>query len=261
VNKRLIQGFARFGYVAKGVVYLLIGVFAVNSAMTGERPRGKEGAVRQIGAQPFGDALLVLIGVGLAGYALWCFVQAVYDSDHEGRGVKGLVLRVGHAGSGVIHGALAILAFQLAVGDVARGHTTRTWIGLVLQESFGQVLVVGVGIGIVIFGFAQMLQAITGSFERHLETARMSASGRTWSMRVARIGLAGYGVVASIIGVFLIKAALAFNPRKAKDIGGALRALQREPYGAWLLALVASGVVAYGLYMFICAKYRRIRTP
>jgi hypothetical protein len=65
-------------------------------------------------------------------------------------------------------------------------------------------------------------------------------------------------VVFGLVGVFLIKAAIDFNPKKAVGLDGALAKLAHASYGPFLLGLVAAGLVAFGLYSLTDARYRRI---
>jgi hypothetical protein len=252
---------ARLGHAVKGVVYILIGFLAFRASQTGRGPDGKEGAVREIGQQPFGDVWLVLAGVGLAGYTLWRLVQALFDSEGEGRSLVGIAKRIGYAASGIVHGAVAVAAFQFALGsEPGHARTARTWISKLLEQPFGELVLVAIGIGIVITGIAELGKALTASFEREVETFRMKSDEQRWMRVFGRLGHAAQGVVLPIIGIMVIRAALDYDPSKAKGLGGALRVLQVE-YGPVLLAVVAFGLAAHGVFTLICAKYRRIRTP
>jgi hypothetical protein len=254
---------ARFGHAVKGLVYLLIGVLALRASATGHGPKGEDGAAREIGRQPFGDVWLVLMAVGLASYALWRIVQAVADPERRGRGLKAIGVRIGRAGSGLVHAGVALSALQLAFdrGHEGHHHATRTWVGSLLQQPFGSAVLVAIGAGIIVAGLAELHKAATASFQQELETSRMSPGTWTWLRRFGRLGYAAHAVVLPVIGLFVIRAALEFNPQRVKDFGGALRTLQAEPNGQLLLTVVAVGLAAYGLYMLIAARYVRIRTP
>ena len=252
---------AKFGHAVKGLVYVLIGVLTLKASATGRRPEGNEGAVREIGQQPFGDVWLVVMGVGFASYALWRFVQAFADPDGDGRGLKAIAKRIGYACSGFVHGALALAGFQLALGSGHDGDATRTWVGKLLEQPFGGIVLIAIGAGIVLSGLGELFKAMTASFQKDLDTSRMTSDGWRWVRRFGRFGYFAHGVVLPIIGVFLIRAALEINPSRAKGVAGALREVQTEPHGATLLAIVAGGLAAHGVFMLICAKYRRIRTP
>ena len=96
-----IEGLGRFGYVAKGVVYLVIGVLAVQAALgQGGGTTDQRGALAQVAAAPFGQVLLFLLTIGLLGYAVWRFVQAAKDTEGKGSEPKGLLRAPGTLGSG-----------------------------------------------------------------------------------------------------------------------------------------------------------------
>ena len=104
---------ARAGYAARGVVYLIVGFFAALSALGRADTMGSEGALRTILGQPYGRALVWLMIVGLAGFALWRVVQAMMDTDRHGRDAKGLAVRAGLVGSAVGYGSLGLFAIGL----------------------------------------------------------------------------------------------------------------------------------------------------
>jgi len=86
----------------------------------------------------------------------------------------------------------------------------------------------------------------------------MDKKTETFAIRSGQAGLSARGVVFGIIGVFLIQAALHSNAGEALGLSGALRALEQQSYGQWVLGIVALGLVAYGFYMLVLARYRRI---
>jgi hypothetical protein len=253
-----ISAFARAGYVTKGLVYLLVSVLALEAAASGGRPSGEHEAVRELAKQPFGDVLLVLVGIGLIGYASWRLVEGIFDPDREGTGLKGVFVRLAHFVSSFVHGALGIVALQLASGEHVPHEQSRTWAGKVLEQPYGWLLLVAVGIGVMITGAAQFVSAITGNFCRELDLPHMSASERSWAVGLGRFGLFARGVVFGIIGWFLTRVALTFDTRHVKGLGGALREVQTEAYGPLLLGIVAAGLAAHGIYMLVCARYRRV---
>ncbi len=255
-NHSWVHKLARVGYATKGVVYSLVGILALQAATSGGKPTGKEGATREIGSLPFGDVLLVLTGIGLAGYALWRVIGAVLDPDHDGSDAKGVFTRVGHFVSGLLHGSLAVAAFQLGTGQ-GNGGASKDWISKLMAEPFGAVLVIIAGICVLAFAATQLVQAVTGKI-RELKHLRIDMRQRDWAVRLGRLGLAARGVVLGIIGVFLVKAGIETNPGQAKGMGEALQSLQAEPSGGLLLGLVAVGLACYGAFMLYCARFRHM---
>jgi hypothetical protein len=253
----------RAGFVAKGVVYTLLGLLAFEAALEGGRPRDEHGAVDALGAQPFGEVLLVLVGIGLFAYSGWRLFQAFVAADPLDGTLKRTAGRIAHVGSSLVHAGLAVAAFQLAAGDHAASgeHSARSWAGRVLEQPFGETLLFAVGAGILIAAGAQFVEAVLANFRHTLELSRAGGSERCWLVRFGRIGHAARGVVFAIIGVFAMRAALASDAGQVKGFAGALRRLQTEPYGAMLLALVALGLAIYGLFMLVSARFVRARVP
>ena len=255
-----IERLARVGYVAYGVVYALVGALALQAALGGggETP-SQEGALHQVLLAPLGRVLLGLIAVGLLAYAAWRFFQGILDPENEGGDPKGFIKRVDHTLNGLFHGALAFSAGQLALGSGSGGGgSPQDWTARLLAQPMGRFLTVTAGAVVVGAGLYQLYKAYRADFEDELKTGEMSARARRWSTRSGRLGYAARGVVFEVIGVFLFQAALQTNPEKARGLGGALQTLASQPFGPYLLGTVALGLVAYGAFMFVMARYRRI---
>jgi len=253
----VIEPIARFGLAARGVVYVVVGVLAAKSAAgRGGRTTDREGAVRAVEQADSSGLLLVALALGLLAYVLWRFVQAFRDLEGKGSDAKGLGVRAGYAASGLAYLGLAVTAGGFGV---SRGSgSMRSWVARSLAEPWGP-WAVGLGGALVIgVAFYQFYKAWSAKFEDHLRVDRMTAGARRWMRRIGRFGLAARGVTFLIIGWFLVQAALRMNARVVRDLGGALRTLRQQEYGAWLLGIVALGLMAYGLLSFIDARYRRI---
>lgn len=254
-----VERLARVGFATKGVVYGLVGALALAAAFNeGGSVGGSKNAMQTIGAQPFGQTLLYIIAVGLAGYALWRIVQAVIDPENVGTDGKGIAKRIGYVASGAIHGALCVAAYQMASGGGGGGSSKKTWVAQLLAEPFGAFLVGAGALGLIVFGLQQLHKAWTVDFTKKMKTAEMSPQERTWAIRLGRVGLAARGVILPLMGVFLMRAALQHDASEVKGLGATLREISSQPYGPWLLALVAAGLIAYGVHMLANAKYRRI---
>lgn len=258
-----IQRLARMGYAAKGLVYLVVGGLALQVALgRGGRTTGSEGALRTILHQPFGWVLLGVVAVGLAGYALWRFVQAALDPEDSGEGTKGIGKRAAFAISGIIHAGLALEAMRMAMGFSGGGGSSDSgpqhWTSVVLAKPLGQWLIAGVGLGIVVYGGFELVRAYRTHLSNRLDLSRLGSTRRTWVVRFGRLGLAARGVVFGVIGSFLIRAALQYDSSEARGLGGALASLREQVFGRWLLGLVAIGLAAYGMLELIKARFRRI---
>lgn len=258
-----IERFARYGYAAKGVVYVLIGSLAALGAFRGdgEGATDSRGALTQIVHQPYGRIMLGVIAAGLAGYALWRLTQALRDTEEKGTSWKGLAIRTGYACIAIVYAGLSFSAVRLILGgDAGAGsdETTKGWTAFALMFPLGQLLVGLAGLGVIGFGFWQCYKAFTARFRRKWKRHEMHEHARSLATRAGQVGLVARAVVFIIIGLFLIQAAWHARAEEARGLGGALRALEQQPYGPYVLGAVALGLVAYGLYMFVEARYRRM---
>ncbi len=259
-----IEAAARIGYIAKGAVYTIIGVLAVQAALgSGGAITGSRGAIKSIADEPFGEVLLVLTAVGLLGYAVWRFIEAALDPRNEGKDTKGVVKRVGYVISGALYLGLAFLAASIVFfgsGSGGGGASKEEWTARVLAQPFGQWLVGIAGVVTIGVGLYRFYKAYKASFMRKYDTGKMSAAQRRWIERAGRFGIAARAVVFCIIGVFLIVAALQSDASETRGLSGALQTLSEQPYGPYLLAVVAAGLIAYGVYCFSNARYREFET-
>jgi len=258
-----VERLARFGYAAKGAVYCVIGVLAVMAAFgVGGGLTDSRGAMQTILAQSFGKVLLGIVAVGLIGYALWRFVQAGIDAENKGTSAKGIAVRIGYAISGLIHCGLALTAAKLVVGagGGGSGNGSQNWTAQVLAQDYGRWLVGVVGAIIVGVGVSQFYKAYSAKFRDKLNAGEMSAAEQRWATRSGKLGFAARGLVFVLIGFFIVQAAWTYDASKVQGVGGALAALAGGPFGWLVLFIVATGLVAYGVFMFVQARYRRITT-
>ena len=258
-----IEGVARSGYAAYGVVYVLVGVLSVRAAFGGGgKTAGQEGALQTILLALLGRALLGLVALGLLGYAVWQLFQGVLDPDNEGGDAGGVIKRADHVVNGLFHAALAVSVGRVALGTGGgdSGGGPDDWTATLLQQPLGRWLVGAVGAAVFAIGLFQLYRAYDARFMEKLKPGEMGPREKRWTRRAGRLGHAARGVVFLVIGVFLVQAALQFDAQEARGLGGALSALAAQPFGPYLLGLVALGLVAFGLFMFVVARYRRIRT-
>ena len=250
----------RFGYVARGLVYLVPGVLALLLAM------GMRGAmitqtesIGVIGRQPLGRLLLLPVAAGLAGYALWGFVRAVLDPLRKGHSVKGIFERLGYAMSGLAHAVLLATAVRVLLS--AATHTAKglDWAAELLAKPSGAWLLGIVGLcWIAGAGVLQIVVGWRGTFMGDLALERMDSGERRWAKGLGRVGTVARGIVFSIIGMLLVAAALHANPHKEIGMDGALRELTRQPFGRILLAAAALGLMVFGVFSVMGARWMRM---
>lgn len=253
--------FVRAGYAAYGVVYGAVGVLALQAAFGGSgKTTSQEGAFRSILLAPLGRVLLGIIALGLLGYALWRLFQAIFDPDGEGTDARGIASRFDHGLNGAFHLILAFTAGQLILGLGGRGGgSPDDWTARLLAQPLGRWLAALIGAVIVGAGVYQFYAAYKANFKEELKLHEMSDREKKWARSSGRLAYAARGVVFIVIGVFLIQAALQTDPDQARGLGGALQALAMQPFGPYLLGAVALGLIAYGIFMLVVARYRRIR--
>ena len=251
---------ARVGYAAKGVVYLVIGALAIMAAVG---PSGgttdSRGALSVIGDRPFGRVLLLVIGLGLVGYTLWALIAAAMDAEDRGGDVKGIALRLGMAGRGLLYGALGVTALLMASGSSGSGGGgTDRLTARLMSAPFGRWLVAGAGAAIAGYALYQFWRAFHKDLRKRLHLAEAGPGAAAWVLRLARFGIAARGVVFLLIAWFLVQAALSHDASRAGGIADSLATLARQPYGPILLGVVAAGLVAYGVWQLANARYREM---
>lgn len=250
---------ARAGFVARGLIYGIIGVLAVKLAVgVGGKTTNQQGALETIARQPFGKVLLILVAVGLGGYALWRLIHALLGHGPEGSDSS--FDRVAALGSGIVYAGLCAVAVEIllgAGGSSGSGSAQKTTAG-VFGWPAGTWLVGIAGAVLIGIGLYQGYRGISKDFLKDSKTEQMSARVRHWIEWIGTFGHLARMVVFGLVGVFLIKAAVDFNPNKAVGLDGALAKLVHQSYGPFLLGAVAAGLVAFGLYSLSDARYRRI---
>lgn len=260
-----IEKLARLGFAAKGIVYFVVGLLAAQAAFgTGGKTTDSSGALSTIVTQPFGKFLLALVTIGLIGYALWRLVQTIFDPEHAGEPTKAkqIAQRIGYGLSALTYSGLALTAIKLIMGNpTSGGDSTQDWTARFMAQPFGRWLVGLAGLVVIGVGLAYLYEAFKAKFQRHFNLNLMSESERQWTKRLGQFGIAARGIVFGIIGLFLTLAALRQNANEARGLGGALAALAAQPFGPWLLGIVALGLIAYSIYSLIEARYRQIRHP
>lgn len=255
-----VEWLGRLGLAAKGVSFAIVAVLAIKVALAEDgRTQDRQGALRTIADESFGAFLLVALAAGFAAYAFWRFVQAFLDRDGEGHDVKGLGKRASFVGRGLIYTGLFLSTVSVLVGDGggSRNEEDQTTAG-VLEAPAGRWLVIAIGAAIGGVGLYNGYRAVTRKFEQKLRLDDLGAGTRRAVTAVGVLGHLARFVVFSIIGWFLIKAAVEFDPKQAVGLDGALAELAQQPYGKWLLFTVAAGILAYGIYSAVESRYRRV---
>lgn len=266
----MLEKLARLGYVAKALIYVTIGVLAAAAALGlgGRSDPDSRGAMAALIDQPFGKIMLAIVALGLVGYAVWRILSGVLDGEHRGHDAKGIAMRVGAVITGLIHGGLAYTAARLALGHGgARGsaaggsasQTSQHYSARALELPGGTLILWVVAAGFVGYGLYQLYRAAASKLSKQLALGKLSREVGRWIIGVARFGIGSRGVVFGTIGVLFARAALHHDASQAGSVGKSLREL--VDLGRGPFATIAIGLIAYGVYELINARYRAINVP
>lgn len=254
---------ARTGLVAKGLSYGLVGALAVKLALgNGGEATSRQGALKQVAHHPFGKYLLIALAIGFAAYALWRFVQALAEKPGADEGqAKVWAKRAAYAGRGLVYAGLTYSTLRIVSGagggqsQNARAHKSTA---VVLAWPGGRWIVGVTGAVLVGIALWNLYRGLTRKFEDRWRVGRLSPAVRRWGGRAGVLGHVARFVVFALIGIFIAKAAIDYNPKDAIGLDGALQKLAHASYGPYLLGLTAVGLVAYGIYCLVDARLRDV---
>jgi hypothetical protein len=255
---RTVDAFVRLGYLAKAVVYILVGVLALKVAtgVRGGRITDPGGALYVVLRQPMGNTLLLVLAAGLLAYAIWQIAGALLGwHRHGGEGYGSRALTIVRA---LVYAAVGVKATQLGLGLRAGDSGPEPLVRAALDWPFGEWLVVIAGIGAACYGIVEIRDASKGRLEPDLDAATLRTGAGEWALQLARIGVIARGLVLVLLGVGVIRAAIAHRPSEAGGIDSSLVILSSMPQGALLLGATAAGLFAYGVYQLLHARYARL---
>jgi hypothetical protein len=256
-----VERLAKVGLIAKGIVYCLIGVLAFMAALelgnTSTSSADQSGVFKFIGQQSFGRIMLGIIAIGLLSYSLWRLIQAVKDTKNEGTDAKGIGQRLLYAFRGLVYLALAFTAAKIALGggSSSNSNSNESMVSQLLQQPYGQWLVGFVAVAIAIAAFHQFYLAFSDAYKKKVQAAGLKHETETFMIKFGKFGYIARGVVWLILSYFFLQAALQSDAQEAGGTSSAFRFLEQSSYGSVLLVAVALGMICYGLFMFMQAKY------
>ena len=248
---------ARSGYAARGIVYLIIAFFAVQAARGAGANVSTKGAVEQILSEPYGQALMWGVVIGLFGYALWRLIQAIADTDNHGSDLKGVVVRAALVGSAVANALLALFALSLVSrwGAGAEGGAGQDLLSRLLGFENSNLLIYATALIPLGVGIAHLVKAWRAGFERYFQCPEHVMR---WVRPISQAGLAARGVVFLIIAALLLLGGARYEPTDPPGVKEALDALQGMPFGNALLLAIGLGLAGFAIYSFAQARWRRI---
>lgn len=258
-----LKKMARGGYVAKGTVYGLTGILTFLAAFNlGGEKTDQLQVLQFLDEQPFGNVLLILLGIGLIFYAAWRYIQSIEDPEGIGGDKKGKIKRIAFFISGTMYLGLGALAIWRVIGGSggAGGSGDSAQSSSFLASDTGLIILGIVGAALVGTGIYQFVRAYKKSFLEKFDFKSINEEKRRKTIKnTAYVGLASRGILFLIMGYFALHAAITSNPSDIKTTRDAFSVLEDSSYGAWLLGLVAAGLVGYAIYMFMMARYRHFR--
>ncbi|MFJ7263263.1 DUF1206 domain-containing protein [Streptomyces globosus] len=261
VNGSAVGIAARWGFAARGVLYVLVGLIALRIAFGdsgGQADRG--GALAVLSAQPLGSVLLWALGAGLVGMAVWRLSEALFGGAGEG-GHKARK-RLASAARCVFYAFVAYSVLRFAAGESSGSGSgdqqSKDVTAQALDLPAGRWLVGLAGVGLVVAGVWIAGRAALRKYHKHLKLGAMSRKERRFTDVTGVVGGVARGLVFAVVGVFVTRAALTYEPNEAKGVDDALRSFAEMPAGPWLLALVAAGLAFFGLFSFAMARWRRV---
>lgn len=246
----------RVGYAARAVVYGLVGIYALllifreGGGLTDTR-----GIFLDLLGKPFGKIILIVMAMGLFSFAMWRLLQAVRDYESHGNGAKGIAIRVGYGFSALAYTALGYHAINLIFhlsrqskrsGESEVAHT-------LLSQSFGALAMGALALIIAGIGIGQIYIAVKEKFTKHLSLPH----GSEKLCAICKAGIIARGIVFCIIGWLFMRAALHSNSSEVDGMRGAWKFLAAQPFGSALVGAMALGLLAFSLYGFTEAVYRR----
>jgi hypothetical protein len=258
----LFQGLVRAGFVARALTYGVVGGLALALAMgagTDGTAPNQQGALALLAQSTPGKLALVVAAVGLLAYAVWKLAQGFLGYGPEGGGGRGAKDRISNFAGGVMYVGFFVVCVRVLFGSAGNSRTApRHAAAGVLGWPGGPVIVGLAGVVMMAVGLYQIYDAVTAGFAADSKTSRMGPDERRLFLFVGRIGLSARSVVFVLVGYFVLRAALQFDPKTAVGIDGALERLRHQTLGPWLLGLVALGLLVFALFSTFEARYRRL---
>jgi len=258
----LMETLTRIGYGVRGLIYITMGLLAVQVALgKGGALESPLGAIAKIGKQPAGMFLLWVVLLGLVSYTLWGVVRALLDPLHKGNDMKGLIERGGFLASAFGYAILIMPTYGYVTGSslASKGSQTQKMITSIMAMPWGRWAIGILGLIVLAAGLYQIYLGLKAGFEQQFQTYRLTPKEVKLVTNIGRFGTAARGVVLTVVGGLISFAAYSANPSQPIGMDTALATLLHQPYGIWLLGIVALGLIAFGAYSVLSALWFRLK--
>jgi hypothetical protein len=244
----------------RGLLYLVVGLLTAQIALghTDERA-DRHGAFQAVARQPLGRLLIAVVAVGMAGYAVWQLLLALVDPGDKGSDASGLAKRAGCVGRAAIYAGGVATALPLALGHGGEsGSKEQDWTARALDLPLGRWLVGAAGLAILAAALWNGWKGVSGKWRKKLDTTEMSRTEKQWAEPIAVGGLVGRMAVFALVGGFLLRAAVRYDPTKGVGLDAALKEVRGKPYGPWALLVFALALLLFGVFSLLQARWRRV---
>jgi hypothetical protein len=257
------EALMRLGFGVRGLIYFTMGLLTLDFTLgKGGAPSDPQGAIAAIGAQPAGQFLLWVVLVGLASYALWGVIRAVFDPLHKGHDLKGLITRAGFMVSAASYAFLIVPTYHTITGAgraAQNGGSNTLSLAAIMTTPGGRWLVGLAGLAVIVVGLAQVTQGFNASFDRQFKVYLMTVNEVKLATQLGRLGTATRGFIFALTGGLIFLAAYQYKPDQPVGINATLTILLQQAYGVWLLGIVALGLIAFGIYSLLCGVWFRLK--
>ena len=256
-----MERLTRLGYGIKGLIYITMGLLAIQGVLgKGKTPADQFGAIRTFSKLPFGQVLLWIVLIGLISYSLWGIVRAMMDPFHKGTDTKGLLARGGYLVSALTYASFVLPTYHLIMGGRSGSGANQTQlVAHIMSLPMGRLIVGAIGVAGIGAGLYQCYLGIEAKFERQFKSYAINSEQYEIAIQIGRFGTIARGIVFAIVGFFFCLAAYYASPGRVQGIDGALNYLAKQPYGLWLMGIVAVGLIAFGIYSLMTAAWFRLK--
>ncbi len=259
-----LERVTQVGWLAKGVVYTLMGLTALQIARQDPTEEGAspEGSLGRVADAPGGRFLLGVLTVGLVLYFVWRVLSVAVISGND---LNDWAHRIGYSFSAIFYAALAWTAGKATVSGVEpeESNSVERLSTTLLDSTVGRWFLGAVGIGTMAVGaYFVIRKGIQRSFADDLEGVSddLAPTGnkRTLVLVSGMIGWIGRGFVTILVGFFITRAAVRFDPDDARGFDRSLRQVAGTSTGTMLVLACAVGLIAYGVFCFVSHRYRAL---
>lgn len=257
MQSQIINRVAQTGLVAKGVVYLLLGLLAFMAAFElgghGNKEATQTGALQFVKDLPAGEVILIAVVIGLLCYSYWRGMQAYHTNSDK----KGWGKRLRYIFSGLAYLAFAYTAIRVAGGDHSTGDSNQDVARELLSKPLGQVLVWLFALILTAVGAYQIYYGLSEKYQKHVQHLSLHTEHATLLLRSGKVGYISRGIVWLVIAFLFIRAAISATASEAGNTGKAFQFIESTPYGSPLLGVLGAGLMAYGIFNFVRARYEK----